>query len=43
VFGFVLAFALALVPAAALMKPVVDKLSVDDMLAIAAYLCSRAP
>jgi cytochrome c553 len=28
---------------AALMKPVVDKLSVDDMLAIAAYLGSRAP
>jgi cytochrome c553 len=28
---------------AALMKPVVDKLDVDDMLAIAAYLGSRAP
>jgi cytochrome c553 len=30
-------------PSAALMRPVVEKLSNDDMLAIAAYVASRAP
>jgi cytochrome c553 len=30
-------------PSAALMRPVVEKLSNDDMLAIAAYIASRAP
>jgi cytochrome c553 len=30
-------------PSAALMRPVVEKLSNDDMLAIAAYVASRSP
>ena len=30
-------------PSAALMRPVVEKLSNDDMLAIAAYVASRTP
>jgi cytochrome c553 len=30
-------------PSAALMRPVVEKLSNDDMLAIAAYVASRMP